>query len=49
MIVGSSVRTRLVTRFENLDFVRNFLFPLLRNSKPVIDDKRLAKAILYQK
>ena len=33
MIVGSRVRTRLVTHFENLDFVRNVLFPLLKKSK----------------
>ena len=37
--MGSLVRTRLVKRFENLDFVRNLLFPLLRNSKSVVDDK----------
>ena len=52
MSVGSRVRTRLVTRFENLDFVRNLLFSLLKNlknSQPVVDDKRLANAILYQK
>ena len=49
MIVGSPVRTHLGTRFENLDFVRNLLFPLLRNSKSVVDDKRLANAIIYQK
>ena len=34
---------------ENLDFVRNLLFPLLKNSKSVADDKRLANAILYKK
>ena len=33
MIRESRVRTRLVTRFENLDFVKNVLFPLLKNSK----------------
>ena len=49
MIVESPVRTRLVIGFENLDFVRSLLFPLLRNSKSVVDDRRLANAILYQK
>ena len=45
MIVGSPVRTRLVT----LDFVTNLLFPLLRTSKSAVDDKRLANAIICQK
>ena len=49
MIMGSPVQTCLVTRFEILDFVRNLLFPLLRNSKSVVDDKRLANAVPYQK
>ena len=31
LIRGSQVRIRLVTRFENLDFVRNLFFPLLKN------------------
>ena len=30
MIVGSRVRSHLLTRFENLDFVRNLLFSLLK-------------------
>ena len=38
MNVGSCVRTHLVTCFENLDFVRNLLFPLLKNSKSVVDE-----------
>ena len=43
--MGSRVRTRLVTQYENLDFVRNVLFPLLKNSKSalmsgVTDEKR---------
>ena len=32
MILGSRVRTCLVKGFENLDFVRNLLFPFLKNS-----------------
>ena len=49
MTMGTQVRTRLVTRFENLDLVRNLFFSLLKNFQPVVDDKRLANAILYQK
>ena len=37
LTVGSQVRTCLVTRFQNLDFVRNLLFPLLKNSESVVD------------
>ena len=48
MIVGSRVQMRLVTRFQNRNFVRNLLFPLLKSSKSVVDDKRLANAIPYQ-
>ena len=48
MIVGSRARIRLLARFENLDFMRNILFLLLKNPKSVVDDKRLANAILYQ-
>ena len=39
LTIGSQVRTRLVTRFENLFIVRNLLFPLLKNPKPVIDEQ----------
>ena len=35
MIMGSRVRTRLVTYFENLDFVGKVSFPLLKNSEPM--------------
>ena len=37
LTVGSQVRTRLVRRFENLDFVRNLLFPLSKTFKSVVD------------
>ena len=39
LIVGSQFLTRLVTRFENLDFMRNLLFPLLKNFKSVVDER----------
>ena len=47
MIVGPRIRTRLVTRFENLDFVRNLLFPLLKNSKSVVDERGHRLRILH--
>ena len=38
-LVGSQFLIRLVTRFENLDFFRNLLFPLLNNFKSVVDER----------
>ena len=35
MTVGSRVGTRLVAHFENLDFVRNLLFPFLKILSPM--------------
>ena len=37
--IRSQVRTYPLTRFENLDFVRNLLFSLLKNSKSVVDER----------
>ena len=37
--MGSQVRARPLTCFENLNFVKNLLFPLLKNSKSVVDER----------
>ena len=47
MTVGSRVRTRLVTPFENLDFVRNLFLPLLKNSESVVDERGHQLRILH--
>ena len=39
LIIESQFLTRLVTRFENLDFMKNLLFPLLKNFKSVVDER----------
>ena len=37
--MGSRVRIRLGVRFDILRFVRNLLFPLLKNSKSDVDER----------
>ena len=44
MKVGSRFQTRVVTRFENLDFVRSLLFSLLKNS---VDERGHLLRILH--